>query len=338
MRADGAVPVSVVIPARNEERHLAACLESVLRALEPVGGGEVLVVDGASTDRTRDIVAAFAERSRAVRLLPNPRRVTPAAFNLGIQAAASRRIAIVSAHSRVEPDFFVAALRGLDAGEAEIIGGPVHTEPEGDGIVAWLLARLVSHPFGVGNSRFRVSSQRAYVDAVPFAVFRREVFERAGGFEEALIRNQDTEFFGRVRRAGFRVLLDPSVRSVYRARGTLAGLLRQGFLNAYWNVLVWRWTPDAFRWRHAAPAVFTLTVLLLALFAAGSPAAAIALMGLLGCHLLLGTLAAIQIAWRTGRPAALALPPMFLLYHLAYGLGSIAGLRWLAAGREPAHG
>lgn len=321
--------VSVVIPARNEARDLGACLDSVLRALEPVGG-EVLVVDGESTDATGRIAADYAARIPSVRLLRNPRRITPAAFNLGIESAAADRIAIISAHSRVDSGFFTAALARLDGAEADIVGGPVTTEPGGDGTLAWLLAQIVSHPFGVGNSRFRISTAAGYVDAVPFAVFTRDVFRRVGLFDLALPRNQDTEFFGRVARAGGRVFLDPAVRSVYRARSTLGGLLRQGFGNAYWNVLVWRMTPRAFQARHLVPGLFALAVYggltLLALRPGLWLPAAI----VLGAHAVGALAASIQIARRRGRWAALALPPLFLLYHLVYGTGSIAGLQLLA--------
>ena len=325
--------VSVVIPVRNEERWLGECLDSVLAALESVGGGEVLVVDGQSEDGTAEVIARYRDRHAGIELIPNPRKVTPAGFNLGIRRARSDAIAIVSAHSRLESDFFEAALRRLDRGDADIVGGPVRTEASGDGALSWLLARIVSHPFGVGNSRFRVSSREAYVDAVPFAVFRREVFERVGAFDEELVRNQDTEFFGRVRSAGLRVLLDPSVRSVYRARGTLGGLLRQGFLSAYWNVLVWRRNPAAFQWRHAVPAAFALSLLVAAVGTILVPRGWVLLAAVLAAYLVAASLAAADVIRRTGRATALLLPPLFLVYHVSYGAGSVAGLSWLWARR-----
>lgn len=328
--------VSVVIPVRNEELYLEECLDSVLAALEPLAGSEILVVDGESTDATPAIIARYQQRRSGLRRIPNPHRVTPAAFNLGIRAASAPMIAIVSAHSRVERDFFTAALHRLDRGDADIVGGPVGTEPSGSGVLAWLLASIVSHPFGVGNSRFRVSTREAYVDAVPFAVFRREVFDRVGLFDETLVRNQDTDFFGRVRRARLRVLLDPAVRSRYRARGTIAGLLRQGFSNAYWNVLVWRRNPAAFQWRHAVPGCLAVSLLGALLLAAVWPGGVVLLLAILGAYLAAATLAAVDVARRSGRPAALLLPPLFLLYHVSYGAGSIAGLRWLV--RSPRSG
>ncbi len=335
MSQDSALaPISVVIPTLDEAAHVAECLDSVLAALGPVGG-EVLVVDGGSTDGTRTLVAEYASRSPAVRLLDNPGRVTPWAFNLGIRQSRSPLVGIVSAHSRVEPGFFAAARRRIAAGEADIVGGPVATEPGAPGLLGWLLAQVVSHPFGVGNSRFRISARAAYVDAVPFAVFRREVFDTVGLFDTALVRNQDTEFFGRAARAGLRVFLDPEVRSVYRARGTLGGLLRQGFRNAYWNVRVWRQNPAAFQWRHAVPAVFTLSLLAGAALAPWVPAAWALLALELALYAAAALAASAHIALRTRRLAPLLLPPVFFLYHVCYGAGSLAGLQWLLRPAAP---
>lgn len=333
----GTPRLSVVIPARNEAAFLGACLESVLDGLAPLGGdAEVLVVDGESTDATARIAAEYAARRPPVRLLRNPRRITPAAFNLGIEAARAARIAILSAHCRVAPDFFTAALARLDTSCAEVVGGPVTTEPGGDGTIAWLMAQIVSHPFGVGNSRFRISTTPGYVDAVPFAIFEREVFDRVGRFDLALPRNQDTEFFGRVARAGLRVFLDPTVRSVYRARPTLRALLRQGFGNAYWNVRVWRMTPRAFQPRHLIPGLFALCVyaalaLLLLPRGPGWPAALVLIP-----YALAAGAAACHIALRRRRWVALSLPPLFFLYHLVYGTGTLAGLRFLGRRTRPA--
>jgi glycosyltransferase involved in cell wall biosynthesis len=328
LAADPSPTVSVVIPALNEAGFLPECLDSVIQALSGVGG-EILVVDGGSTDGTREIATQYQRREPALRVIDNPGRVTPWAFNLGIMQARSRLVAILSAHCQVDPAFFSAAIARLSAGEADIVGGPVRTEPGSPGLLGWLLAQVVSHPFGVGNSRFRVSRRAAYVDAVPFAVFRREVFDAVGLFETALVRNQDTEFFGRVARAGYRVFLDPAVGSVYRARGTLAGLLQQGFRNAYWNVRVWRQNPRAFQWRHAVPAGFTLSLCLGTILATVLPAARLFLALELIAYAVAATAAGVHIAIRTGRVAALLTPPVFFLYHLVYGAGSLAGVRWL---------
>lgn len=328
--------VTVVVPVLDERHALDRSLGAVVAACGQLGAPcEVLVVDGGSTDGSRDVAAAWAARHPYVRVVDNPRRTTPHAFNIGIRAAAAPRIAIVSGHSLVAPDFLRAAVARLDAGVAEIVGGPIVTAAGRAGRLAWLLAQVVSHPFGVGNSRFRVARASSYVDAVPFAVFERRVFEQVGLFSPELPRNQDTEFFGRVAAAGLRVLLSVDVRSTYLARATFGGLLRQGFRNAYWNVLVWRRTPHAFRWRHAIPGLFTASVVGLALLAVVSPAARALLAVEAVVYLAAAMAAALHIAARTRRVLACALPPIFFLYHLTYGAGTLAGVRWLVRAARP---
>jgi hypothetical protein len=318
--------ISVVIPAREEARHLEGAVSAVLAAVARLGQpAELLIVEGQSRDGTRQIAEHLAHRHPAIRVLDNPARTTPAAFNLGIRQARAPVIAIIGGHSEVTEEFLAAGLRRLTVGDADIVGGPIRTEPAAPGMEAWLAAQVVSHPFGVGNSRFRVSRRESYVDAVPFALFRRQVFERVGLFNEVLVRNQDTEFFGRVRRAGLRVLLDPQLGTVYRARGTVAGLLRQGYANAYWNILVWRLNPDAFQWRHAIPGIFATGVVVLALSGFLVPGAWRVLAAVVAGHLGAGIVASGTITRRTGRALAFLLPPLFLLYHLGYGTGSLAG-------------
>lgn len=319
--------ISVVIPARDEERNLLASLQAVHKALGRVGGGEILVVDGVSSDRTRAIAEEFAHGHHGIRILENPARTTPAAFNIGIRAAAGSLIAIVSAHSLVGPDFFEAGVRRIDGGEVDIVGGPISAEPGGPGTMARLLSLIVGHPFGVGNSKFRVSNAGGYVDAVPFAIYKAEIFHRLGLFHEALVRNQDTEFFGRVHAARLRVFLEPAMASVYLARPTVGGLVRQGFLNAYWNVLVWRLTPAAFRWRHLVPGLFAIGIILMAAAGLALPIGRTLLLAGLLVYGGLAIIATLDIAERTRWAPGLMLPPLFLAYHFCYGCGTIAGLR-----------
>ncbi len=330
--------ISVVIPARDEERHLLGALEAVHQALGRVGGGEIILVDGMSDDGTRAIAEEFARSHSGVRVLENPDRTTPAAFNIGIRAAAGSLIAIVSAHSLVGTAFFEAGVRRIDGGEVDIVGGPITAEPGEPGTVARLLSLIVRHPFGVGNSRFRVSNAAGYVDAVPFAIYKADVFDRLGLFHEALVRNQDTEFFGRVHAARLRVFLEPAMASVYLARATIGGLIRQGFLNARWNVLVWRLTPAAFRWRHLVPGLFTIGVVLTAVVGIESPLARSLLLGGLTAYGALALMAAVHICWRTRWLPSLLLPPLFLLYHFCYGCGTVAGLRLLVGKSHDSRG
>src|SRR4029079_1263028 len=96
---DRAELATVVIPARNEERFIARCLESVLAQTYP--NIEILVVDGQSDDRTRAIVTEIAAQHPRVRLLDNPRRIVPSALNVGMAEAKGKWFVRIDAHATI---------------------------------------------------------------------------------------------------------------------------------------------------------------------------------------------------------------------------------------------
>jgi glycosyltransferase involved in cell wall biosynthesis len=207
--------VSVVVPCRNEERHIAACLESIVATDYPTELLEVLVVDGESEDRTCAIVSDAARRHSFVRLLSNPERVTPTALNIGIAAARGQVIVRMDAHARFPAAYIRAGVEVLEQTNADLAGGPVRTRPGADTHVARAIALATSHPFGVGNSRFRVSTRAGFVDTVPFGAFRRSVFERVGPFDPRLARNQDNELNSRIIASGGAIYLTPAMTAEY---------------------------------------------------------------------------------------------------------------------------
>src|ERR1700744_5820625 len=91
--------LSVLIPCRNEVRFLGRCLDSVLTNDFPAERMEVLVIDGGSSDGTRELIADYCSRDARVRLVENPETFTPYALNHGIDEARGDIIARVDAHS-----------------------------------------------------------------------------------------------------------------------------------------------------------------------------------------------------------------------------------------------
>ena len=230
-----------MVPCRNEEGYIARCLDSILEGDYPRSLLEVLVVNGGSSDRTAEIVAAYAAAHRGVVALENPQGTTPAALNIGIRAASGRVIVRMDAHVLYPPDYIRRLVAGLEDSGADNVGGVLETVPGEDTPVAQAIALGISHRFGVGNSHFRVgTSERREVDTVPFGCFRREVFDRIGLFDEELIRNQDDEFNFRIITRGGRVLLLPDVFCRYFARRSFSQLARMYYQYGYFKPLVAR--------------------------------------------------------------------------------------------------
>lgn len=325
--------VSVVIPCLNEAGHIGRCLAS-LEAADRTGMQlSVLVCDGGSTDGTRDEIADHRERSPVVHLVENPDRTTPHAMNRGLAARPFDVAILLGAHATVEPDWLVRNLAALrsDAGAGCAGGVIINTYTDA---TSRAIGAAMGHPFGVGNAHFRTGTKAGPVDTVAFGAYRREVFERVGTFHEALVRNQDDEFNHRVTQAGFRILLDPAIRSSYAVRASFAKLYRQYHQYGYWKVYVNRLHRTVTTWRQVVPAAWVAGLMLGPALGLVWPWAAWAT----GAGVLGYLAAAGWSAWRAAEQPA-DVPRVlyaFLILHLAYGLGYWKGIvHFVLLGRRP---
>ncbi|MDR1961864.1 MAG: glycosyltransferase family 2 protein [Gracilibacteraceae bacterium] len=327
--------VSVVIPLRDEEKHIDHCLESLFAQDFPAERLEVLLVDGMSADGTRGRVAAWQTRYPGIRLLDNPGRTAPRAMNIGIRAARGRYIVRLDAHSSYAPDYISKCLLYLEKTGADNVGGVIETR--GKGFWGTAIALMLSSRFGVGNASFRVGAADGYADTVPFGAFRREAFERYGYYDERLTRNQDYELNYRIRRQGGKIYLANEIKLTYYSRSSVRAIAGNAFGNGKWNIITSFLCPGSMSARHYAPLAFVLSLLLLppaAVFI--SPVFRYALTAELALYLLLAlgfSAAAARRPLPHGHPAPppayfAALLFLFPLFHISYGCGSVAGLGW----------
>jgi glycosyltransferase involved in cell wall biosynthesis len=342
MASDSVVPfVSVVVPCRNEVRHIRACLDSILAGDYPAERLEVLVADGASDDGTRQILDGYETAlpgRPTVRVLDNPRRITPCALNTAIRAARGEIVVRVDAHAIYPPEYVRGLVTALQETGAEIVGARIETIPADDRPVSRAIALGMSHPFGVGPSRFRIGTiTRRAVDHVPFFCCRRELFDRVGLFDEELVRNQDGEFSSRVRRSGGSILLIPDVVARYVARDTIGKLGRTLFQYGYFKPLTARKIGRVMTVRQLVPPTFVLALVGAGGLSTVSPVAAVALAACLGGYAAAVLACCLLAARRLPLRAALALAVVFPVMHVAYGYGYLRrtaelALRPVAAG------
>ena len=296
---------------------------------------EVIIADGLSTDHTRDVVAIFQQEhpELPVRLVDNPQRIIPAALNCAITAAQGEYIIRLDAHSVPSPDYVERCVAALKERKGENVGGVWNICPQGKGLIARAIATAAAHPFGVGDARYRYTTQASYVDTVPFGAFRREVFDHYGLFDETLLTNEDYEFNARLRQNGGRIWLDPGIRSTYYARPDLKALARQYWRYGYWKWQMLRRYPQTLRWRQALPPVFVLSLvllLILSLFWGIARLLLVAEIVAYGLLLVIGSLPAARRNkdWRL----ALAVPLAIMTMHLAWG----SGFLWSMISARPA--
>lgn len=321
--------ISILIPCFNEKRYIEQCLRSVLAFDVPESQEiEILVIDGRSTDETRDIVGRFVNDDHRVKMLDNPNKIQSCALNLGIRQAEGEWIMRLDAHAQYPQDYLLRCYETALLYEADNVGGICITNPGGKGYSAQLVQALTTHRFGVGNSGFRTSAKPGKRDTVPFGFFRREIFDRIGYFDERLVRTQDYEFNRRLVTAGGNIYLNPLIQSSYFNQPSLKAFLKKQLLyQGPYNVYMWYLAPYAFTPRHAVTGCFALFFWINIALVPFFHLITLFFLGVMMLYLSLGGLASIQQAIRYGDPRhVVCMPASFFLFHLCHGTGELLGV------------
>lgn len=286
-----------------------------------------MVVDGGSKDRTREIVEEFGRQYDNIRLLDNPGRIQSVAFNIGCRNSDAPYVIRLDAHVSYSNRYVELCVDYLmDCPELGNVGGICKIIPPVSHIIAESNAILNQVPFGIGGAAFRVGRKAAYVDTVPFGAFPRLVIEKVGGMREDLARGEDNEYNSRIRKAGYKIFLDPQIESTYYARDTVAGSARQMYANGKSIGELFYIDRAAIGLRHLVPLCFVS--FLLVSFAIGfiwSPMWWF-MGGILSLYFILATIAAISACVKFGFKYIFVLPWLFFIIHFSYGCGTIAGL------------
>lgn len=315
------VKVSVLIPTYNEEHYISQCLDSILMNDYPQDLLEVVIIDGKSTDRTKEIVHSYVERYHFVRLLENPKRIQAAAMNLGIREATGEIIIWMSAHALYAPNYIRQSVTLLQQTNAACVGGLMVAT--GSNYISNGIAVALRSPFGIGDARYRYSDKEEWVDTVFAGCWYKHTLEAIGGFNEEWVVNEDYELNYRLRQAGGKILFSPKIRCQYYVRKSLRALAQQFFRYGFWKVKTLVTYPDSLRWRQFAPPIFILTLIAsLALFPVFWPAGIV----VPGLYAAANLIASLQAARRHGWRYLPLLPLVFATLHLSWGIGFWSGI------------
>jgi GT2 family glycosyltransferase len=312
-----------VIPARNEEAAIGPLLDSLDAQTYDHALLEVVIADGGSTDATRCTVKTWDDGHHLrVRVIDNEQRVTASGMNAGILATEAEIVIVLGAHAAVPADFVESSVRVLTESGADCAGGLLETI--GTTVMGEAIAAATTSPFGVGNALFRTGAVAPRdVDTVAFGAYRRELFDRIGGFDVSLVGAEDDELNFRLGRSGGRIRFDPSIRATYYCRTSLRGLAQQYFMygrGKAWVLKKHRRLPSV---RMLAPAALVVGVAsgVVAAVALQQPVVVLVVLVPYGAVIALGASRAAKSS-RASRPRiALALVTL----HVAYGVGLFAG-------------
>ena len=323
--------ISVIIPCFNEEKFIAKCLDSIISQDLPRGELEVLVVDGMSNDRTREIVKKYCQKYDFIRLLNNPDKTTPFAMNIGIKNAKGEFIAKMDAHTIYEKNYLSLCVEGLKRHNADNAGGVIISFSSENTLASKSIAMCMSSRFG-GWSSFRTGAlSPKEVDAVAFGCFRKELFSEIGLYNTELARSQDMELNLRIKKNGGKIMLIPDAKGYYYySKNNLAIFFSHNFIDGLWVFYPLKFGRKAFSFRHIIPFLFVLSLLCLGVLSFFSVYFLWLLILDVGLYLFFSLYFSYKIAIKEKSIRLLFLMPLvFGARHIGYGLGSIFGIIWI---------
>ena len=329
--------VSVVMPVRDEEKHLA---DSVARVMEQdyPGGFELVLAVGPSRDRTEQIARALAAADSRITVVPNPAGKISSAMNVAIKAARHGVITRIDGHAMLPAGYLGIAVRTLLETGAADVGGVMAAE----GITPFqqAVAWAMNSPAGVGAAANHTGGEAGPADTVYLGVYRREAIEQAGGYDETMIVAEDWELNYRIRAGGGLIWFTPELRVIYRPRANLRELARQHFRYGRWRRVVARRYPETVNKRYLAPPVATtlnafgcvLGIIGLAGIAAQAPAVGYMTLGFVIPLVYLAGITTVAAVFARDRPLGVRarIPLVLAAMHTCWGAGYLTSPRRFA--------
>lgn len=322
--------VAVIIPTLNEELYIEKCIDSIKTQTYPFEKMDVMIIDGGSKDRTRDIVTEISKIEPNVRLINNPGKIQSVAFNIGVKNSDAPIVIRLDAHALYDRRYVeVCVKNATNVANYEYgnVGGKCTISRQHESVIADANVILNRMRFGIGGASFRVANEKDdTVDSVPFGCFRREVIDKVGLMNEALPRGEDNEYNYRIRAAGYKILFDPSIKCTYFARNTYSGSVKQMYANGFSIGVLLHQCRKSVGLRHLVPLLFVLSIVLLSIGAIFTKYLFYLLLLELTLYAILNTVSSIVNCIGKNWKLYFVLPVLILSVHIAYGVGSIIGL------------
>jgi len=318
--------ITLIIVTRNERDFLKKSLQSLLIQSYPKELTEIIIVDGMSTDGTREALLEnrdnIGSNGTNIKIFDNPKLILAYGWNIGIKNAAGDIVCRIDAHSELYPDYIEIGVNELlkrKADRVACVGGIL--ENVGKGRIGSAIADLFSSRFGVGNSTFRVGlKEPKYTDTAVFGLYWKWIFGEVGYFNESLVRNQDIDLHDRILKAGYKLLTHPGMKATYHVRNSFSGLIKKAFEDGYWVV-----ASGKSYMRHRVPLYFVLYLIFFFVpLLLGQNRGLFGIKFLISIPLIAYVLLCILFSLKDGKKVdRFLLLFLFPLFHVSYGLGSL---------------
>ncbi|KAA3633402.1 MAG: glycosyltransferase family 2 protein [Calditrichaeota bacterium] len=232
-KIDSKYTIAIIMPVRNEEKFLGQTLDQVYLQDFPMDKVEVVIADGFSTDKTREIAESFKGRFGSLKVLDNPGRLPSSGRNVGVKNSTAPYILILDGHTYIPSKNFLSDIiaKFKETG-AQCLCRPQPLLPpdinEFEKSVALCRGSSLGHKPG---SEIYAEFEGIVDPTSSGAMYTREVFEKIGYFDEKFDACEDVDFNYRVKLAGFQSYLSPKLTVFYYPRSSITGLWKQ--MNRY---------------------------------------------------------------------------------------------------------
>ncbi len=318
--------VSALLVTKNEQDYIEIALMSFIEQTYPKSRYEIIIVDGESTDNTlkvaRSIKRKFETDEFKISIITNPKHILASGWNIGIMAAKGEYVIRIDAHAKAYSDFIMKSVETMKSVEAACVGGKLITKSMNGS--NGTISKILSSPFGVGNSSFRVSENAGFMDTAVYGLYKKKIFDEIGLFNEKYVRNQDLQMHSRIRKSGGKFYFNPEIKCEYYARNTLKKMIKQAFGNGKWNMVLLKEDRSGLSIRHIVPFVFVMFLMLTTILGLIYRPVWLFEGGVLALYVLLGLFFGIKAKGKGIE--IIEMPFLFFLLHTSYGIGYISGL------------
>ena len=319
--------ITSLVVVRNEEDYIGLCLDSLIKQNFDQDKYEIIIIDGCSTDNTLSIIDEKIKKYRGktkISVLKNEKKLLASGWNLGIKKAKGKYVVRIDAHAEASKNFLKNSLMTIEKMPKDVacVGGRLESVSLEGGDKT--INKVLSSPFGIGNSKFRYADTPQYVDTVAFGLYKKKVFDEVGYFDETLERNQDNNMHSRIRNAGYKFYFNPKIKSKYYVRNTLKKMMKQGFLNGKWNIIVFRQNKKSISIRHIIPLLFVLSIIGLTILSIINRIFLYLFIAEICAYIVCGLVFSIKKTKSIIEIFKMQI--YFLLLHISYGVGSLMAI------------
>lgn len=326
--------ITVIVPVRNEERHISSTLTMILEQDYPLERFEVIVADGMSEDKTSEVVKMLAVRYSNLREVKNSKRLASAGRNAGFMNGRGDIFLVIDGHCHIKSNQLLMDLvKCFEKSGAQCLGRPQPLDPPGLSIFQKAVAMARASRLGHSKNSLIYDEYEGYASPVSNgAAYKKEVFEKIGLIDESFDACEDVEFNYRVEKAGFKAYTSPRLTVRYYPRESIRGLFKQMMRYGKGRARFIKKHPEAFSMETMIPPVFVLGlsgVVALGILSSWS-------FGLKGAakitalpYLLYSAVVLVEsfrISIKSDIKYALYLPAIFFTIHTGLGLGFLRGV------------